>query len=106
MNKLDRVSQKLRDFAQGQRCELRLAGVCADDSEHETTVMCHLSINQRGVGMKVNDLFSIHACHACHDVLDGRTRAEIDAHDILRAFCATLHLRMKQGLVRVDGMKY
>lgn len=105
MSKGDRISKKLRDFAKNQPCTLRLAGVCVDDSNHETTVMCHLSIGARGVGMKVNDLFSIHACHACHDALD-RRRAdiEIDQGDVLRALCRTIDMRMKAGLVKVEGM--
>lgn len=105
MSKGDRISKKLREFAKNQPCTLRLAGVCVDDGQHETTVMCHLSIGMRGVGMKVNDLFSIHACHACHDALD-RRRADIviDDGDVLRALCRTIDMRMKAGLVKVEGM--
>lgn len=106
MKSSDRVSEKLRKFAKHQPCTLRVAGVCVDDSAHETTVMCHLSIGMRGVGMKVNDLYSIHACHACHDALD-RRRGDIEVNegDLLKAFCRTLDLRMKAGLIQVDGIE-
>lgn len=105
MSKSDRISEQLRKFAKHQPCTLRLAGVCVDNSSHETTVMCHLSIGMRGVGMKVNDMFSIHACHACHDALDSRRNdIEIDQGDVLQALCRTLDLRMKAGLVTVKGM--
>ena len=105
MSKGERVSEKLRQFAKHQPCTLRVAGVCVDDSSHETTVMCHLAIGMRGVGMKVNDLFSIHACHACHDVLDRRRGGiEVDEGDLLKALCQTIDLRMKAGLVKVSGM--
>lgn len=101
----DRVSEKLRKFAKGKPCTLRLAGVCVDDSSHETTVMCHLSVGMRGIGMKTNDLFSIHACHACHDVLDRRrTDIEVDDSDVLHALCRTIDMRLKAGLVTVEGM--
>lgn len=105
MSKTDRISKKLRDFAKQQPCTLRVAGICVDDSAHETTVMCHVSVGMRGVGMKVNDVFSIHACHACHDALDRRRGdVEVSEGDVLRALCRTIDLRMKAGLIRVDGM--
>lgn len=103
---MDRVSQKLRKFAKHKPCTLRVAGVCVDDSSHETTVMCHLSVGMKGVGMKVNDMFSIHACHACHDVLDSRRNdVQADDGDILRALCRTIEMRMKAGLVNVVDME-
>lgn len=105
MAKSENTSEHLRQFAKNQPCTLRLAGVCADDSSHETTVMCHLSIGMKGVGMKVNDLFSIHACHSCHDALDRRrSDIDVDEGDVLRALCRTIELRMKAGLVQVKGM--
>lgn len=105
MSKSDRTSEQLRKFAKHQPCTLRVPGVCVDDNSHETTVMCHLSIGMKGVGMKVNDLFSIHACHACHDALDRRRGdIEVDEGDVLKALCRTIDLRMKVGLVTVQGM--
>jgi len=106
MSKSNRVSEHLRQFAKHQPCTLRLPGICSDDAGHETTVMCHLSIGMRGVGMKVNDLFSIHACHTCHDALDRRrTDYEVDEGDVLRALCRTIDLRMRAGLIQVKGMQ-
>ncbi|MBK5645830.1 MAG: DUF1364 family protein [Acinetobacter sp.] len=105
MSKSNRTSEYLRQFAKGQPCTLRVAGVCVDDSSHETTVMCHLPVGMKGVGMKVNDLYSIHACHACHDVLDRRRKGvEVDSDDLLKALCRTMDQRLKAGLIKVKGM--
>lgn len=43
------VSKKLRDSARGQDCALRLPG-CRHNPEY--TVLCHLPVGMRGVGMK------------------------------------------------------
>jgi hypothetical protein len=47
------VSKKLRDSARGQDCALRLPG-CRHNPEY--TVLCHLPVGMRGVGMKSPDL--------------------------------------------------
>ena len=105
MSKANRTSEHLRQFARNQPCTLRLAGICTDNGSHEATVMCHLSVWMKGIGMKVNDLFSIHACHSCHDAMDRRRGdVEVDKGDILNALCRTIELRMIAGLVQVKGM--
>lgn len=54
---------KLREFAKGQECTLRFFPGC-----DASTVVGH-HYHRRGhakAGGKVNDLFIVHACHACH----------------------------------------
>lgn len=61
----------LRQFARGQECTLRLEGVCNHDPE--TTVLAHIVRKGHStMGGKPHDLSAVHACSACHDVIDGR----------------------------------
>jgi hypothetical protein len=58
------------------------------------------------MGYKSPDFWSIHACAACHDVLDGRTKlvgmSPLDlSFDILRALFETTSLRIAKGLIKV-----
>ena len=60
-----------------------------------TTVLAHIrASNVAGWGQKPPDLCGVWACSNCHDVLDGRVRANISkltlALDTIRAWCATL----------------
>lgn len=93
------VVDSLRKSAKGQKCTLRLAGVCCDDSRHETTVLCHLAVGAKGIGMKSPDYMAVFGCHACHNVIDGRASAEFTGKDLLRAYAETLDIWLKSGLV-------
>lgn len=60
---------KLRKFARGQTCTLRIEGHCNGNAE--TTVLAHL----RGAGMavKLNDHLAVHSCNgpgSCHEYID------------------------------------
>jgi len=95
------VSQKLRDSARDQDCALRLVGVCSFDSS--TTVLCHLPVGMKGVGMKSPDLFAAFGCSACHAVIDGHARGSFDAEDLLRALAETQMRWYETGLLTVKG---
>lgn len=95
------VSQKLRDSARGQSCTLRLEAHCNHDSA--TVVLAHLRINHRGMAIKSPDIFAVHACSACHDVLDGRVVGYIEPRDILRALAETQMRWIEDGLLIVVG---
>jgi hypothetical protein len=97
------ISQKLRDFAKGKECTLRLPGIC--NFNPETTVLAHLPCGQKGVGMKSPDHFAIHCCSACHSEIDGARRWEIPAQDYLRALAETQLRLIEAGLITVRGMK-
>lgn len=95
---------KIRQSARGQACQVRLAGVCNGNSE--TTVLAHYRLPETcGVGMKPPDFLGAYACSACHDVIDGRVRVDVDENQIRADFAdgvmRTMVLLYKQGLIDV-----
>lgn len=63
----------LRKEARGRACQVRLPGIC--NCNPETTVLAHLRMaGITGMGMKAPDALGAHACSACHDEIDRRTR--------------------------------
>lgn len=64
------VSEKLRQSAKGQDCQVRLPGIC--NFNPETTVLAHL--NGGGMAIKKDDIQASFACSRCHDEIDRRTR--------------------------------
>lgn len=96
-------SKKLREFANGRDCSLRLDG-CNFDSQ--TTVLAHLPCGHKGMGMKGPDTVAVLACSACHDKIDGRAIGyTLEAPDALRALAETHTQMIDAGLLRVDGMR-
>lgn len=95
------ISKKLRESARGQDCTLRLAGIC--NFNPETTVLCHLPCGQKGMGMKSPDNIACFGCSACHDAIDGRTKAEYSASDLLRAIAETQLIWIRMGLMVIKG---
>ncbi|MNO23696.1 hypothetical protein D3C76_135020 [compost metagenome] len=94
------VSRKLRDSARGQDCTLRLAG-CRFNPEY--TVLCHLPVGQKGIGMKSPDLFACFGCDVCHGIIDGRMPGEFTHADLLRAMTETQMRWMEMGLITIKG---
>lgn len=75
-------SKKLRDFARGQECALRMPWCNHDPT---TTVLCHVRLfSQAGMGQKPHDFLAFHACSECH-----RREREAGYEDILRALMET-----------------
>lgn len=100
------VSKRIRDFARGQDCTLRIPGVCNHDAE--TVVHCHLRFfNWAGISQKPVDFLGVHACSACHDALDRRSAAHelIGFEDILRALGETQMRLHRAGLLKMEGEK-
>jgi len=58
---------KLRKYASGKPCQVRLFEVCTHNEEE--TVLAHK--NGAGHSIKHNDLIGAWACSACHAWLDG-----------------------------------
>lgn len=56
---------KLRKFAKGQECTLRLPGC---DGGGETTILAHM--RGAGMGVKLHDSQGCHACAPCHAAFD------------------------------------
>jgi len=67
----------LRKFARGQECQVRIYGVC--NYNPDTTILAHIRLGGvAGMGQKPPDMCSTFACSACHDVIDGRTKTDLD----------------------------
>jgi hypothetical protein len=93
-------SKVLKDSAKGQNCTLRLT--CCNHNP-ETTVLAHLPVGQKGMGMKRPDYLAVFACSDCHDRLDGRTKGGVEHKDMLRALGETQGYWVKKGLIKVEG---
>lgn len=95
------VSKRVRESARGQDCTVRIPGAC--NFNPETTVLAHLPCGQKGMGMKGFDTVAVYACSACHDVLDGRRKGEVDWSDMLRAIAETHEALIRAGILTVKG---
>lgn len=91
----------IRRAARGEDCTLRIPGVCNHDPA--TTVLAHSNrlADGKGMGLKAPDTAACFACHACHDVLDGRrSRPEnISAEELDQGFDAAVvrtHARLRE----------
>lgn len=89
---------KLRQSARGQQCQVRIPGICNGDPA--TTVLAHLSGG--GMGYKRHDIHGAYACSACHDVIDGRTRADLEEVALyhLEGVIRTQEIMLAQGLIK------
>jgi hypothetical protein len=90
----------LRKFARGQLCAIRLPG-CSGGGED--TVLAHYRLaGLCGVGLKPPDMVGAHACHRCHDLVDGRTKTDMSRDFLLQAFAEgvmrTLYRLHEQGM--------
>lgn len=92
-------SNKLRASARGKDCTVRISGVCNENPE--TVVLAHLPSGSKGIGMKGHDTIAVFACSACHDVIDGRSKGEIDWKDMLRALRETQEIWINEGLMLI-----
>jgi hypothetical protein len=96
------VSKKLRDSAKNQDCAVRIPGAC--NFNPETTVLAHIPCGHKGVGIKGPDMIAVFACSGCHDAIDGRSRVEVDASDLLRALAETQIRWIELGLMTIKGV--
>lgn len=92
----------LRDAARGRECQVRLPGVCNFNAE--TTVLAHARLaGLTGAGQKAPDVCGAHACSACHDEIDRRTRV-LEKDFVQLAFyegiLRTLALLVREGLLK------
>jgi len=98
------VSKALRNSARGQDCTLRIPGVC--NFNPETTVLAHLPCGHKGMGMKSPDNMAVFAFSNCHDFIDqrsGKSKADIDAWDLLRALAETHSIMISEELIKIKG---
>lgn len=94
---------KIRRAAKGQPCQVRIMGMCNNNSE--TTVLAHYRLPDTcGMGIKPPDYLGAFCCSRCHDVVDGRvdvgmTQEERDlalAEGVMR----TMVILEKMGLIQ------
>lgn len=95
---------KIRRYARGQNCTVRIPGYC--NFNPETTILAHR--NGYGVGGKNPDYQAALCCSSCHDVLDGRWLApEFDLNELAVMFAdgvwETQELLRKAGLIKITG---
>lgn len=89
------VSDKIRSFAKGQDCTLRMPWC---NNNPETTVQCH--IRQKGFNgwnHKPLDFFGYHGCSECH-----RREGETGTDDLLRAMMETQNRLYQAGILKVE----
>ncbi|GLQ36705.1 hypothetical protein GCM10007908_03250 [Rhizobium albus] len=97
------ISNKLRNSARGNQCTFQIPGVC--NSEPETTVLCHLPSDAKGMGNKSDDFNAAFGCHACHEAIDQhRLSREDELFYSSRAHKRTLAYWVAKGLIIVAGI--
>lgn len=72
-------SQKIRESAKWQDCNVRLPSVC--NFNPETTVLAHVG-KDRGRGLKASDIHATYACSNCHDVMDGKVKSDLSKEQV------------------------
>ncbi len=89
---------KLRDYAKGQECQVRLIGVCNFNSE--TTVLAHLNMSGiSGRGLKSPDQLGAWCCSSCHDAVDGKVQNDKDGVPLMKD---EAKLAFYQGIFRTQ----
>lgn len=95
-------SRRYLDGAKGQRCTVRIPGVCNGD--RDTVISAHIRDGSTGMGVKASDLSTASCCSACHDAMDGRSMV-LSREDwlfyALRGLQETLQQRFEAGLLIV-----
>ena len=94
--------KKIRKFARGQECQVRIPGKC--NSNPETSCLAHR--NGCGWNVKCPDFQGSIICSSCHDVVDGRDRKHsFSPDDIYLMFCdgvwRTQDLLVEEGLIEI-----
>ena len=93
-------SAKIRKFARGRDCTIRLPGFCNRDSD--TTVMAHPPIANGGMGSKASDLECAICCWGCHMAIDQHIAKRIDVFECwIRGSAETRAQLVEAGIVEV-----
>lgn len=98
------VGRKIRNFARGQSCTLRLRGC---NGNPETVVFAHAPSIDNGMGLKqAKDFWGAFACSNCHDMVDGRVTTKDDRITILERWLGGIYETQKRlieaGLISFD----
>lgn len=93
---------KITEAARGRPCTIRLPGC---NGNPETSVWAHINSIRwgSGKGKKSPDIIGAIACSNCHDLLDGRTKTDLDRDFIkLHAYeghCESLYILTQEGII-------
>ena len=94
------VSKKLQRSANGQQCQMNVAGVC--NYNDATTVLAHVNVDGGKMGGKTDDISACFACSDCHNWLDAYLGTEEERlFYTRRAIIRTLLIWVDMKLVRV-----
>ncbi|MDB4726138.1 DUF1364 domain-containing protein [bacterium] len=93
-------SNKLKQSARGEDCTFNVVDVC--NYSPETTVLCHIDSEDKGMGIKSHDFFGGFGCSSCHAWLDQHRGSEEDRlFYSLRALNRTWKRWIELGLVTI-----
>ena len=99
-------SNALRKSANGEKCTFNIVGVC--NHNNETTVLCHLPDESKGMARKADDIVAAFGCSSCHSVVDGAVRhPEYNGNELFynnRARVRTWRRWIDLGLITVEGL--
>jgi hypothetical protein len=89
---------KLREYARGQDCQIRLPGIC--NGNPETTVLAHFRMaGISGMGIKSPDVLGAHACSDCHGYVD--THHDIETRlSFLEGVIRTISLLISRRILK------
>lgn len=90
------LMSKIRKSARGQDCQLMIYPYC--NHKPETTVLCHLPSEQKGMSIKSPDWWAAYGCSTCHDIIDGRMKTDLSIEDIKHC--------MMRGLFRTQKLLF
>ena len=90
----------LRKEAKGRDCLVRIPGICCFNPE--TVVLAHLG--GAGMGLKRDDMIGSWTCSACHDHIDGRSKA-IYTKDKLKLMHLEGIIRTQEALIK-EGYRF
>ena len=94
---------KLRESARGEECTFQIFPHC--NQNNETVVLCHISCEDKGMGIKSPDWWSGYGCSDCHDIIDHRRITNLPESAIIQAIMRGVyrtHKRLiEKGLMQV-----
>ena len=90
--------EKLRKSARGQTCTFQIPDIC--NHNPETTVLCHIDSEYKGMGIKSPDYIACFGCSACHTHIDSHQLPEIDRlYYTMRGLHRTLRYWFDNGIL-------
>lgn len=99
-------SSPITRSARDEICTMQIVGYCNFDPQ--TTVFAHYPMGEGGSNKLLGDLSGGYICSSCHDVIDGRRKADINREDreyyMRRSTWRTLKRLIDRGFVTVVGL--